>query len=128
LKAVVASIPDQRPRSGLRVEGQDAVSMVGDKNTAVLVNLEAVGNPVVFGKHRPGAIRRDPEHAPMGEVDAVQVTSAIERRSLQEGVQRTRAALLHPSRIFLGPVQSGRQAGIDFGLDDLRRGIQDALP
>src|SRR5215831_2990842 len=76
--SVVASIPYQSSRSGLRIKGQDAVSMVGDKNAAIPVNLEAVGDPVVFGKHRPSAIRRDPEHAAMCEVDAIQIACAIE--------------------------------------------------
>ncbi len=76
--SVAASIPYQSSRSGLRIKGQDAVSMVGDKNAPVSVNLEAIGDPVVFGKHRPGAVRRDPEHAAMCEVDAIQIACAIE--------------------------------------------------
>src|SRR5215469_5528619 len=78
LKAsVVASIPYQSSPSGLRIKGQDAVSMVGDKNAAVSVNLEAVGDAVIFGKHRPNAIRRDSEHAAMCEVDTIQIARAI---------------------------------------------------
>src|SRR5215470_1996205 len=76
--SVVASIPDQSSPPGLWIKGQDAVSVVGNKNAAIPVNLEAVGDPVVFGKHRPSAIRRDPEHAAMREVDAIQVACAIE--------------------------------------------------
>src|SRR5215470_6003214 len=76
--SVVASIPYQSSPCGLRIKGQDAVSMVGDKNAPVSVNLEAVGDPVVFDKHCPRAIRRDPEHAAMCEVDAIQIACAIE--------------------------------------------------
>src|SRR5215468_5374544 len=76
--SVVASIPYQSPPSSLWIKGQNSVSMVGDKNAAISVNLEAVGDPVVFGKHRPSAIGRDPEHAAMCKVDAIQIACAIE--------------------------------------------------
>jgi hypothetical protein len=64
----------------------------------------------------------------MGEIDAVEIAGAIERWPFQERVQWTCAPLLHPGRVFAGPMERARQTSIDFGLDDLRCGIQVVLP
>ena len=124
---LVAAVGHQRARAGVRIEAQDSVLVVGDEDASIAVDLQAVRNAFILGEHGPTAIRRDAEDAPVREVDAVEIAGAIERWPFEEGMQRSGAAPLHPGGIFVGPMELGRHAGIDLGLDQRRRRIHGFL-
>lgn len=88
LQPLAADVGKQRfDLAALRVEHHESQTVVGDEDTAVPVNLQAVGPAVIFGEQLPVAFRRNAQDTPIWDVYNEQIALAIERGALQEAVQ-----------------------------------------
>src|SRR5258708_1894856 len=86
-----ARVDERRHRPARRIEVHHAVLVVGNDDAAVLVELQSVRLPVIFGDQRPFAARGDAEDAAERDVDDPEIALAIEARPLEETVERLAA-------------------------------------
>ncbi len=98
-----------------RIEDHDAVLVIADESAAVLVELEAVGLPVVLAADRDLARRRDLQQAAPGDVDDPEVARAVEGGTFQEGRG------IRPAELDRGPI--GIAAGDPDLVGNLREDI-----
>jgi len=93
--------------------------VVGDKDPAILVDLEAVGLAVIFGDEREFASGRDFEDLTIGYVGQIKVAVAVERGPFEKAVAGD--AALQPDVLLRAKLV--RDAGEDLGLDDRRGSV-----
>src|SRR2546426_11352009 len=83
--------------SRLRVQNEDSTPVIRDEDPAVTVDLEAVRPAVVLRGELPLLFGTDPENSSKRDVDAPKVPLAVERRPLEEAVERDpRAVRVRP--------------------------------
>ena len=112
------ALEDGADGAGRGIEPHDPVPIIRDEDPAVLVDLEAIGLAVILGRQRDQAVGRDPEDAPPGHVDDIEIAGAIEGWPFQEAVRRLAAAHgLDPARCPPGDAVSVGNPGKDLCLD-----------
>ncbi len=62
----------------LRIELHNVVHIVGDKDSPIGADLQAVGPAVIFYHQRPFAVGRNPKDAPEWNIDDVEIALSVE--------------------------------------------------
>jgi hypothetical protein len=93
--------------------------VVGNKDAAVIVDLEAVRLSVIFSGERKFPRRRDLEDLAVGDVRHIEIAVAVEREPFEKAVASD--AALQPDVLLRAKLV--RDAGEDLGLDDRRGSV-----
>src|SRR4029077_8214431 len=79
--------------AALRIEREQPAPVIGDECSAIPVKLQPIGPAVVLHRKIPLALCADAEDAPIRDIDAPEVPLPVERRPLEEAVERRALAV-----------------------------------